>query len=148
MLGLGFRRDMALPNMANLVLALEGHHLYQELQGDFGGQFGRQRANADMTATLKTSDFEVGLFRVMERSHLGFGVGLRYWDVSAQANGQLGESIRASTDAEFTDTSVLVSATLMFPVFERDMSVRYEWTQIPADKSVAINRLTLRWRLR
>ena len=84
----------------------------------------------------------------MERSQLGFGVGLRYWDVSAQANGQLGESIRASTDAEFTDTSVLVSATLMFPVFERDMSVRYEWTQIPADKSVAINRLTLRWRLR
>lgn len=147
-LGLGFRREMALPNMAKLVLALEGHHLYQELQGDFGGQFGRQRASADMTATLKTSDFEVGLFRVMERSHLGLGVGLRYWDVSAQANGQLGESIRASTDADFTDTSVLVSATLMFPVFKRDMSVRYEWTQIPADKSVAINRLTLRWRLR
>ena len=59
-LGLGFRRDMALPNMANLVLALEGHHLYQELQGDFGGQFGRQRANADMTATLKPQTLKLG----------------------------------------------------------------------------------------
>ena len=83
----------------------------------------------------------------MERSHLGLvlacDIGMSVLKPTAAS-----ESIRASTDAEFTDTSVLVSATLMFPVFERDMSVRYEWTQIPADKSVVINRLTLRWRLR
>lgn len=147
-LGLGFRRQLALPNRSSLVLELEGRHLYQQLQGDFGGQFGRLEATADMTATLKTSDLEVALFRLMERRHLGVGIGLRHWDVSARANGQLGESIRASTEADFTDTSVLLSATAMFPVFRRDMILRYEWTQIPADKSVGINRLTLRWRLK
>lgn len=150
--GLGFRRQLALPSRPNLVLEIEGRHLYQQLQGDFSGQFGRLEATADMTATLKTADLEVALFRLMERRHLGVGVGvgigMRYWDVSARANGQLGESIRASTEADFTDTSVLLSATVMLPVFRRDMTLRYEWTQIPADKSVGINRLTLRWRLR
>ena len=148
--GLGFRRQLALPSRPNLVLEIEGRHLYQQLQGDFSGQFGRLEATADMTATLKTADLEVALFRLMERRHLGVGVGIgmRYWDVSARANGQLGESIRASTEADFTDTSVLLSATVMLPVFRRDMTLRYEWTQIPADKSVGINRLTLRWRLR
>lgn len=146
--GLGFRRQLALPSRPIFVLELEGRHLYQQLQGDFGGQLGRLEATADMTATLKTSDLEVALFRLMERRHLGVGIGMRYWDVSARANGQLGDSIRASTEADFTDTSVLLSATVMLPVFRRDMTLRYEWTQIPADKSVGINRLTLRWRLR
>lgn len=147
-LGLGVRRQLALPNRPSLVLEFEGRHLYQQLQGDFSGQFGRLEVTADMTAMLKTSDFEVALFRLMERRHLGMGIGLRHWDVSARANGQLGESIRASTEADFTGTSVLLSATLMLPVFNRDLLLRYEWTQIPADKSVGINRLTLRWRLR
>lgn len=146
--GLGFRRQLALPSRPNLVLEIEGRHLYQQLQGDFSGQFGRLEATADMTATLKTADLEVALFRLMERRHLGVGIGMRYWDVSACANGQLGESIRASTEADFTDTSVLLSATVMLPVFRRDMTLRYEWTQIPADKSVGINRLTIRWRIK
>jgi hypothetical protein len=101
-----------------------------------------------MTATLKTSDLEISLFRLMERRHLGLGIGLRHWGVNARANGQLGESILASTEADFTDKSVLLSATVMLPVFRRDMTIRYEWTQIPADKSVGINRLTIRWRIK
>jgi hypothetical protein len=76
------------------------------------------------------------------------GIGLRHWGVNARANGQLGESILASTEADFTDKSVLLSATVMLPVFRRDMTIRYEWTQIPADKSVGINRLTIRWRIK
>ena len=101
-----------------------------------------------MTATLKTSDLEVAVFRLHERRHLGLGIGLRHWDVSARVKGQLGGSIRANTDAHFTDRSVLLSATIMFPVIDRHMTLRYEWTQIPADKSVGINRLTIRWRMK
>lgn len=147
-LGLGLRRLLALPSKPGLVLALEGRYLYQQLQGDFNGQFGRREVTADMEATLRTSDLEVALFRLMERRHLGFGIGLRLWDVNARANAQLGESIRVNTDADFTDMSVLFSATIMFPVLDRDMTLRYEWTQMPADKSVGINRLTIRWRMK
>lgn len=147
-LGLGFRHELALPNKPKFVLAFDARHLYQQMQGDFGGQFGSLEANAAMTATLRTTDFEVALRRLVERRSLGVGIGLRHWDVNARANGQLGESIRASSEADFTDTSILLSATIMFPVFERDMTLRYEWAQIPADKTVDINRLILRWRLK
>lgn len=148
LLGLGFRRQFELLDRPSLVLELEGRHLYQEFQGDFSGQFGRLAAIADMTATLKTSDLEVALFRLMEPRYLGLGIGMRHWDVSARANGQLGDSIRATTDANFTDTSVLLSATIRFPVLDRPVTLRYEWTQIPADKSVGINRVTIRWRIK
>lgn len=145
---LGFQRVVPLPNSDSYRLAVEGRWLRQRLEGDFSGQIGDLQATAQMTSTMETADLELGVFRFSESSRLGFGIGLRDWDVEAQATGQLGESIRARTDAEFTGTSALFSMTAIFPVFKRAVTARYEWTEIPAQEKVGINRLTVRWRVR
>ena len=147
-LGLGFRRQMALPNSLRYAIAVEGRHLEQEMWGDFSGRFGRFESTADMSATLKTSDLELAFIRLRKRSQLVLGFGLRYWDVDAQGQGKLGESIRINTEAEFAGTSPLLTAMAIFPMFQRDLTLRYEWSQVPADDSVGINRLTVRWQLR
>jgi len=148
MIGAGFNRLFVLPNQSPYALGLEGRWYRQRLAGDFDGLMGQRVAMAKVKSTIQASDLELAIHRIFDNHRLALGVGYRHWDLQANAAGTLGDTIRARTEAAFSDSSVLYSLRTVILVFDRPLTLRYEWSQMPADKPVGLSRLTARWKVR
>ena len=125
-------------------LGLQSDYVSYDISGDFEGDRRGVPVAAEIDSDISLTDFAVSL-HYSKSSQLRFrwGVGASHWSIDASAEGTLGDSIRATTDASTDGWDGLLFFGMNTRLFGFPLDLRYKWSQINVDNSVAMHGLDI-----
>lgn|GEM_PF-1455571 len=121
-------------------LGLQSDYVLYDISGDFAGERRGVPIAAQIDSEISLTDLAVSL-RYSKSPQLRFrlGVGASHWSIDATADGTLGDSIRASTEANTDGWDRLLFVGLETELFGFPLDLRYKWSQINGDNSVVLH---------
>jgi hypothetical protein len=125
-------------------IGFQSDYVSYDIGGDFAGERQGVPVTAQIDSDISLTDLAVSLhYSKSPQLRFRVGLGASHWSIDATADGTLGSSIRASTDAGTDGWDGLLFLGAETDLFGFPLDLRYKWSQINGDNSVVVHGLDI-----